>query len=112
MIAGKDAPTHGEAKNSWLTGTAAWTYFTVTQWIFGVRSDYDGLRIDPCIPANWKGFKVSRIFRGEQFDIEVRNPSGVMKGVRRIVMDGVEIADQLIRPAGDGRAHTVVVEMG
>jgi cellobiose phosphorylase len=112
MIAGKDAPTHGEAKNSWLTGTAAWTYFTVTQWIFGVRSDYDGLRIDPCIPANWKGFKVSRIFRGEKFDIEVRNPSGVMKGVRRIVMDGVEIADQLIRPAGDGRAHTVVVEMG
>ncbi len=112
MIAGKDAPTHGEAKNSWLTGTAAWTYYTATQWILGIRTDYDGLLIDPCIPAEWKGFKVSRIFRGEKFDIEVRNPHGVMKGVRRIVMDGIEVPDQLLRPAGDGRPHSVVVEMG
>ncbi len=112
MIAGKDAPTHGEAKNSWLTGTAAWTYFAATQWIFGIRCDYDGLRIDPCIPASWKGFKVHRVFRGEAFDIEVRNPAGVMKGVRRMVMDGVEVPDQLLRPAGGGQKHTVVVEMG
>jgi cellobiose phosphorylase len=112
MIAGKDAPTHGEAKNSWLTGTAAWTYFTATQWIFGVRSDYDGLLIDPCIPANWKGFKVRRVFRGETFHIEVRNPQGVMKGVRRVVMDGVEIPDQLLRPTGDGGEHDILVEMG
>ncbi len=112
MIAGRDAPTHGEAKNSWLTGTAAWTYFAVTQWIFGIRSDYDGLLIDPCIPANWKGFKVNRIFRGDTFDIEVRNPKGVMKGVRRMVMDGVEIPDQLLRPKGDGRKHNILVEMG
>jgi cellobiose phosphorylase len=67
MIAGKDAPTHGEAKNSWLTGTAAWTYFTVTQWILGIRSEYDGLLIDPCIPANWKGFKGRRVFRAIHF---------------------------------------------
>ena len=60
MIAGKDAPTHGEAKNSWLTGTAAWTYFTATQWILGIRTEYDGLRVDPVIPARWKGFTVTR----------------------------------------------------
>ncbi len=112
MIAGRDAPTHGEAKNSWLTGTAAWTYFTITQWVFGIRSDYDGLLIDPCIPAAWKGFKLSRVFRGETFEIEVRNPLGVSKGVRRIVMDGVEIADQLLRPKGDGLTHDIMVEMG
>jgi cellobiose phosphorylase len=112
MVAGKDAPTHGEAKNSWLTGTAAWTYFAVTQWIFGIRTDYDGLLVDPCIPANWKGFKVTRVFRDETFDIEVLNPKGVMKGVRRMVMDGVEIPDQLLRPNGGGRTHNVLVEMG
>jgi cellobiose phosphorylase len=112
MIAGRDAPTHGEAKNSWLTGTAAWTYFAVTQWIFGIRTEYDGLLVDPCIPARWKGFKVRRVFRGETFDIEVRNPSGVMKGVRRVVMDGVEVAGQLLHPTGTGRTHNVLVEMG
>jgi len=84
----------------------------VTQWILGVRTDYDGLLIDPCIPATWKGFKVTRIFRGEKFEIEVRNPKGVMKGVRRIVMDGVELADRLLRPRDGGREHTVTVEMG
>jgi len=112
MIAGRDAPTHGEAKNSWLTGTAAWTYFAVTQWIFGIRTEYDGLLIDPCIPARWKGFKVRRVFRGETFDIEVRNPSGVMKGVRRIIMDEVEVTGQLLHPTSDGRTHNVLVEMG
>jgi cellobiose phosphorylase len=112
MIAGKDAPTHGEAKNSWLTGTAAWTYYAFTQWILGVRTDYDGLVVDPCIPANWPGFKVSRIYRGERFDIAVRNPNGVMKGVRQVEVDGVEVPDRVLRPTGDSRPHNVVVEMG
>ena len=112
MIAGKDAPTHGEAKNSWLTGTAAWTYYAATQWILGIRTEYDGLRVDPCIPAKWKGFKVTRVFRGDTFNIEVRNPKAVEKGVRRLLMDGVEISGQLLRPTGDGRSHSVVVEMG
>ena len=57
MIAGRDAPTHGEAKNSWLTGTAAWNYYAITQWILGIRPDYDGLRIAPVVPERWPGFR-------------------------------------------------------
>ncbi len=88
MIAGKDAPTHGEAKNSWLTGTAAWTYFTVTQWILGIRTEYDGLRVDPVIPAKWKGFTVTRRFRGNTYVIEVKNPKGKQRGVKKLLVDG------------------------
>ena len=71
MIAGKDAPTHGEAKNSWLTGTAAWNYYAITQWILGIRVDHDGLRVSPVIPGSWPGFKASRKFRGVTYHIEV-----------------------------------------
>jgi cellobiose phosphorylase len=100
MIAGKDAPTHGEAKNSWLTGTAAWTYFTATQWILGIRTEYDGLRIDPVIPAKWEGFTVTRRFRGNTYVIEVKNPKRKQRGVRKLIVDGERIAGNLlpIRP--------------
>jgi len=84
MIAGKDAPTHGEAKNSWLTGTAAWTYYTVTQWILGIRPEYDGLRIAPVIPPAWKGITVTRRFRGNTYLVQVKNPKGKQRGVRVI----------------------------
>ncbi len=112
MVAGRDAVRHGEAKNSWLTGTASWNYVAATQFILGVRAEHDGLEIDPCIPTDWKGFRISRIYRGEKFEIEVRNPRGVMKGVCRVEVDGVESPDRLVRPTGDGRSHKVVVEMG
>jgi cellobiose phosphorylase len=72
MIAGRDAPTHGEAKNSWLTGTAAWNYYAITQWILGIRTSYDGLIIAPVIPKSWRGFMLSRKFRGVTYDIEVQ----------------------------------------
>ena len=98
MIAGKDAPTHGEAKNSWLTGTAAWTYYTVTQWILGIRAEYDGLRVDPVIPAKWKGFTVTRRFRGNTYLIEVKNPNGKQRGVKKLLVDGREARRQ---PAAD-----------
>jgi cellobiose phosphorylase len=71
MIAGRDAPTHGEAKNSWLTGTAAWNYFAITQWILGIRTTFDGLLIAPVIPKSWRGFKATRKFRGVTYQIEV-----------------------------------------
>jgi cellobiose phosphorylase len=72
MIAGRDAPTFGEAKNSWLTGTAAWNYYAITQWILGIRTSYDGLLIAPVIPKSWSGFKATRKFRGVTYDIEVQ----------------------------------------
>ncbi len=71
MIAGKDAPTHGEAKNSWLSGTAAWNYVAITQWILGIRPAYDGLQIAPVIPRGWEGFTATRVFRGVTYHITV-----------------------------------------
>ena len=72
MIAGRDAPTHGEAKNSWLTGTAAWNYYAITQWILGIRPEYDGLHIVPVLPERWTGFTAVRRFRGVAYHITVR----------------------------------------
>ena len=72
MIAGRDAPTHGEAKNSWLTGTAAWNYVAITQWILGVRPTYEGMKIAPVIPKDWGGFTVTRVFRGIAYNINVK----------------------------------------
>jgi cellobiose phosphorylase len=71
VIAGGDAPTHGEAKNSWLSGTAAWNYVAITQWILGIRPAHNGLEIAPVIPADWRGFHAQRIFRGVTYDITV-----------------------------------------
>ena len=71
MIAGRDAPTYGEAKNSWLSGTAAWNYVAITQWILGIRASLDGLEISPVVPTGWQGFKAKRIFRGVTYHITV-----------------------------------------
>ncbi len=90
MIAGKDAYKPGEAKNSWLTGTAAWNYFAITQYILGIQTDYNGLIINPCIPKDWDGFTVRRKFRGTSFQIEVSNPDHVSKGVKELWIDGVK----------------------
>ena len=111
MIAGRAAPRCGEAKNSWLTGTAAWAYVALTQHILGIRADYDGLRVHPCIPSDWDGFTVRRRFRGAEYRIEVRNPDGVCKGVKHIEVDGEPIQGNLIPPLPAGE-HDVVVEMG
>ena len=96
MIAGKDAPNFGEAKNSWLTGTAAWTFLNVSQYILGVKPDYDGLTIDPCIPSQLDGFEVCRDFRGCKYNITVSNPDGIQKGVKSVTVDGVEISGNTI----------------
>jgi cellobiose phosphorylase len=111
MIAGKDAVKPGEAKNSWLTGTAAWNYFAVTRYILGIRPDYQGLLVDPCIPPSWEGFSVKRVLRGTTFHIHVHNPGQVSKGVKEILVDGRAIKDNLISQF-DGGEHKVVVTMG
>ena len=99
MIAGRDAARPGEAKNSWLTGTAAWNWYAVSQFILGIRPEYDGLVIDPCIPGSLKRFSVTRRFRGAVYEIEVLNPHGVSCGVREVVVDG----ERMRRGKGDPR---------
>ncbi len=111
MIAGKDAFKPGEAKNSWLTGTAAWNYYTITQFILGIKPAYNGLEVNPCIPADWKGFTVSRKFRGATYKIEVKN-SGVMKGVKKLIVNGTEVAGNIIPMQPAGSVNTVEVIMG
>jgi len=111
MIAGKDAFKPGEAKNSWLTGTAAWNYYAITQFILGIKPAYNGLEVNPCIPAGWKGFSVKRKFRGATYNIEVKN-SGVNKGVKAITVDGKAVEGCIIPDMKDGKEHNVIVELG
>ena len=87
MVAGKDAARPGEGKNSWLTGTAAWMWYAITQFILGIKPSYEGLEINPCIPSDWKGFNVKRKFRGAEYHITVKNPDGVCKGIQSITVD-------------------------
>ena len=111
-IAGRDAPTFGEAKNSWLTGTAAWTFVSISQSIFGVKPELDGLRIDPVIPAEWKEFTVRRLFRGAEYVIRVSNPQGVESGVREIKVNGEIISGSLLPLLEQGGKAAVEVLMG
>ena len=111
MIAGPDAAVPGEAKNSWLTGTAAWTFVSLAQGILGIKPDYDGLRIDPCVPRAWAGFRVTRRFRGTVYEIEVSNPDGVSGGVRSLRVDGDEVEGNLV-PLVEGGTVRVEVVLG
>jgi cellobiose phosphorylase len=91
-IAGKESAAPGEAKNSWLTGTAAWNFVALTQWILGIRPDYDGLMINPVLPSTWSGFKAHRVFRGTHYEIEVqREASGTV-----IIVNGQRINGNLV----------------
>ena len=85
------AANFGEAKNSWLTGTAAWTFLDVSQYILGIRPDYDGLVIDPCIPSSLDGFTARRDFRGTTYHVTVKNPNHVEKGVISMIVDGKDV---------------------
>jgi len=111
MIAGKDASLPGEAKNSWLTGTAAWCLYAVTNYILGIRPDYDGLTIDPCVPADWDGFTVRRKFRGAIYNIEVLNPEHRMKGAWEITVDGRKHGSSLLPLFPEGTEHHVRVTL-
>ncbi len=112
MVAGKDAPKHGEAKNSWLTGTAAWTFVNVSQYILGIRPEFDGLHVDPCIPAEMESLRIRRHYRGADFEIEIQNPEHVEKGVKRMEVDGVETESLSLRPDGEKKEYRVTVVMG
>jgi cellobiose phosphorylase len=107
MIAGRDAPTHGEAKNSWLTGAAAWDYVAITQWILGIRPSFDGLEVGPVMPSTWSGFEAERTFRGVRYTIQVqrKGPGNQI----RLEVDGKPLAGTLvpIPPKGSQRVHVL-----
>jgi N,N'-diacetylchitobiose phosphorylase len=111
FIMGKDHTAFGRARHPWLTGSGGWSYTAVTKWILGIRPDYEGLIIDPCIPKDWREFEVVRQWRGATFEIKVKNPHGVEKGVKEISLNGREVTGSIqVQPSG-GRV-TVIVTMG
>ena len=110
MIAGKDAARPGEGKNSWLTGTAAWNYYAITQYILGIKPAYDGLEINPCIPSTWKEYTVKRKFRGAIYEITVQNPQGVCKGIKTLTVDGVKTEGNIVRHQPG--THQVIAILG
>lgn len=112
MIAGRDAATFGEAKNSWLTGTAAWTFVNVSQYILGVQPTLQGLRLDPCVPSALRRFRITRKFRGATYNILVENPAGVQKGVACMKVDGKAVPGNLVPCAPAGDTVSVSVTMG
>ena len=112
MIAGRDAPSFGEAKNSWLTGTAAWTFLSVSQAILGVIPTLDGLRIEPCVPASLKSYTVTRRYRGASYEIRVENPDGAQHGVREVLLDGRPLAGNVIPVREPGAQVRVLVRLG
>ncbi|MDP3443944.1 MAG: N,N'-diacetylchitobiose phosphorylase, partial [Ignavibacteria bacterium] len=86
----------GSSRLPWLSGTASWAYFTAAQFILGVQPEYNGLKIDPCIPAEWKEIKISRKFRNMNFDIHIKNETESQKGVKKIILNDVEVSGVVI----------------
>ena len=111
-IAGCDAPTFGEGKNSWLTGTAAWTFLSISQAILGIQPTLDGLRVDPCIPASLKSFTVTRRYRGATYRIAVDNSAGVEHGVKTVTAGGTPVSGGVLPLAKAGETVDVRVTMG
>ncbi len=109
FIMGKDHTAFGRARHPFMTGSSGWAYFAATRSMLGVRPEFDHLTVDPCIPAEWDGFEVKRMWRGAEYLISVRNPDHVEKGVRELRVDG-RVADRV--PAFDGGVHTVEAVMG
>jgi N,N'-diacetylchitobiose phosphorylase len=106
------SPRAGTCRTSWLTGAAPWAYYSATQYVLGLRPELDGLRIDPCIPSAWPGFKATRRFRGREIQIEVQNPDGVCRGVKSLTLNGKALAGNLV-PASELADHNrVKVVMG
>ena len=112
MVAGADAKFHGEAKNSWLTGTAAWTFVNISQHILGIYPTHQGLRIDPCVPKGFGNFELTRKFREGTYHIKVVNPENVEKGVKSLTVDGKEAAGCIVPYEKGKDSYDVVVTMG
>ena len=111
-ILGDEHPQFGLGRNSWLSGTASWTYQAATQYILGVRPSHEGLIIDPCVPKAWDQFMVVRKFRGATYRIQIRNPEQVCKGIAELKVDGVPIEGNCVPPAPSGTSISVEAIMG
>ena len=109
FIMGRDHTAHGRARHPFMTGSAGWAYYAATRYMLGIRPGFDGLTVDPCIPGDWDGFSVKRVWRGAEYDIQVTNPAHVEKGVRRILVDGKEMSTV---PVFESGVHRIEVEMG
>ncbi len=109
---GREHIEYGKCAGTWLTGTAAWNYVAATQYILGVRPDWAGLRVDPCIPAEWDEFHVTRRYRGATYEIHVANPESVNGGIQSVIVDGEPIDGDLLPVFEDGAVHKVEVRMG
>ena len=103
---------YGEGAFTWITGTAGWNFMAATEWILGARRDFEGLRVDPCIPRRWKRCFVRRHYRGAIYDIEISNPKGVQQGVKQVYVDGNKIDGNLVKSYADAKVHKVKVIMG
>ena len=112
MIAGRDAASFGEGKNSWLTGTAAWTFLSISQAILGLKPTLDGLMVDPCLPSEMKGFQVTRRYRGAVYHITVKNPNGKQHGIKTVLVNGAEQESNILAPAPAGSSVKVEIVMG
>jgi len=111
-ILADEHPQFGLARNSWLSGTASWAYQAATQYILGIMPTYAGLKVDPCIPAAWDGFKVTRRYRGATYEIEVTNPDHRCRGIRSVSVDGEPLTGSVLPIFGDDKTHHVSVVMG
>ena len=109
---GPESPYFGRAGWTWYTGSAAWLFRISTEWILGVRPEAEGLRIDPCIPSKWEGFRIVRQFRGTTFQISVENPRRVCRGVQQVWLDGKPLRGWLLPDLRDGQTHQVRVLLG
>ncbi|ETR69205.1 MAG: carbohydrate binding protein [Candidatus Magnetoglobus multicellularis str. Araruama] len=111
-ILGDEHDLFGLARNSWLSGTSSWTYQAATKYILGIRAEFTGLKIDPCIPKNWPGFEVHKIFRGALYKIVVTNPHQVSKGVKNLKVDGKTIKGNIVPIFEDQNEHQIEIILG
>ena len=111
-ILGDGHPQFGLARNSWLSGTSSWTYQAATKFIMGLKPNYHGLEINPCIPKNWEGFKATRIYRGITYEIEVKNPDRISKGIKSITVNGEHISGNIVPFPANDEVQIIEVIMG
>jgi len=111
-ILGDEHPQFGLARNHWLTGTASWVYQAATQFILGIQPTYKGLRINPCIPKNWSGYEITRVFRGTTYQITIKNPGKISKGIKSIIFDNEELTSNVLPILNDGKDHIVIATLG